>query len=93
MPIEFPFLNVQKYITVLKIPDGYTVSSMPTNKTYKNTVWGFELKYEQKSNLLILTEQFDNDHLLLTPDKFQEWNKVLENLYPSYKETISLTKK
>jgi len=93
MPIEFPFLNVQKYITVLKIPDGYTVSSMPTNKTYKNTVWGFELKYEQKSNLLILTEQFENDHLLLTPDKFQEWNKVLENLYPSYKETISLTKK
>lgn len=92
-PIEFAFLNRQQYVTVLKIPEGYTISSMPAGKTYKNNVWGFELKYEQKNNLLILTEQFDNDHLLLTPDKFQDWNKVLENLYPSYKETISLTKK
>jgi Domain of Unknown Function with PDB structure (DUF3857)/Transglutaminase-like superfamily len=93
MPIEFSFLNVQKYVTVLKIPDGYTISAMPAGKSYKNDVWGFELKYEQKNNQLILTQEFDNDHLLLMPDKFQDWNKVLENLFPSYKETISLSKK
>ena len=92
-PIEFSFLNVQKYVTVLKIPDGYTISSLPRGGSFKNDVWGFELKYEQRNNQLILTQQFDNDHLLLTPDKFQDWNKVLEHLFPSYKETISLSKK
>ena len=92
-PIEFSFLNVQKYVTVLQIPAGYTISAMPSGKTFKNEVWGFELKYEQHNNQLILTQQFENDHLLLTPDKFQEWNRVLENLFPSYKETISLSKK
>jgi hypothetical protein len=93
MPIEFSFLNVRKYVTVLQIPEGYTISSLPAGKSYKNDVWGFELRYEQQNNQLILTQQFDNDHLLLTPDKFQDWNKVLENLFPSYKETISLSKK
>ena len=92
-PIEFSFLNVQKYVTVLQLPAGYTVSAMPSGKTYKNEVWGFELKYEQRNNQLILTQQFENDHLLLAPEKFQDWNKVLENLFPAYKETISLSKK
>ncbi len=93
IPIEFNFLNIQKYVVVLKIPDGYTINSLPAGKNYKNDVWGFEMKYEQHNNLLVLTREFDNDHLLLGPDKFQEWNKVLENLFPAYKETISLSKK
>jgi len=40
-----------------------------------------------------MTQSFENNHLLLQPDKFQAWNKVLENLFPLYKETISLSKK
>ena len=66
---------------------------MPEGKSFKNEVWGFDLKYEQDNNRLILTQEFDNDHLLLRQDKFQAWNKVLEHLFPSYKESISLSKK
>jgi hypothetical protein len=28
----------------------------------------------------------------MEPDHFELWNKVLENLFPLYKETLSLTK-
>ena len=93
MPIEFSFLNVQKYVVVLKIPDGFTINALPAGKTYSNDVWGFNLKYVQQANQLILIQQFDNNDLLLSPDKFKDWNKVLENLFPAYKETISLSKK
>lgn len=71
MPVEFSFLSKRKYVTVLKIPDGYKVSFMPEGKSFKNEVWGFDLKYEQDNNQLILTQEFDNDHLLLRQDKFQ----------------------
>jgi hypothetical protein len=93
IPIEFPHLSVQKYVTVLEIPEGYKVAYLPASKSYKNDVWGFNIRYEQKNNQVILTQEFENNHILLTPEKFAEWNKVLEQLFPLYKETVNLTKK
>ncbi len=92
IPIEYSFKSVKKYVTLLKLPDGFKVSYLPQGKSYHNSVWGFDLKYEQKGNWVILTQEYDNDELLLTPDKFENWNKVLENLFPLYKETLSLSK-
>lgn len=93
IPMEFPFKFIKKYVTVLTIPEGYKVNELPAGKTFKNDTWGFEFKYEQSTRHLILTQQFENNHLLLMPDKFKEWNRVLENLFPLYKETINLSKK
>jgi hypothetical protein len=93
MPIELGFRDQRRYITMLKIPEGYRVSYLPTGKSYHNGVWGFDLHYEQKGDWLILTQEFDNDHLLLNPDQFADWNKVLENLFPLYKETVGLSRK
>ena len=73
-------LNKRKYVIVLHIPAGYQVSYLPTGKSYHNAVWGFDCSYEQKGDLLILTQEFDNDHLQLKNDQFADWNKVLENL-------------
>ncbi|HVS97412.1 MAG TPA: DUF3857 domain-containing protein [Puia sp.] len=92
MPIEFHFLNRRKYVVVLNIPDGYQVSYLPSGKTYQNAVWGFRMTYEKKGKQLVFTQEFDNDHLMLQPSQFSEWNKVLENLFPLYRETISLQK-
>lgn len=93
IPIEYNFYSKRKYVTVLKIPDGYQVSYQPDSKSYHNAVWGFDMTYEQKNHCLILTQEFDNGRLMLQPDQFQDWNKVLENLLPLYKETVSLSKK
>jgi hypothetical protein len=91
-PIEYSFKFLKKYVTMLKIPEGYKVSYLPKSKTFHNNVWGFNLQYEQKGNYVILTQEFSNENLMLTSDQFEPWNKVLENLLPLYKETLSLTK-
>jgi hypothetical protein len=93
VPISYNYLDKRKYIVALKIPDGYTISYLPQNKSYHNAVWGFDLRYEQRGDLLVLTQEFDNDHLMLQPDQFADWNKVLENLFPLYKESVDLSKK
>lgn len=93
MPVEYDFRSTIKYVTVLTIPDGFTVSYLPKSNSFKNDVWGFSMNYEQKGNTIILTQEFYNDHLLLTPDRFKAWNEVLEHLFPLYKESISLSKK
>jgi transglutaminase-like putative cysteine protease len=92
MPISYNFTSTRKFITLIKIPDGYLLDYLPPSKSYHNDVWGFDIHYEQKGNWLILTQQFDDDHLMLSNNQFEAWNKVLENLYPMYKETLSITK-
>lgn len=93
MPVAYRFLGKSRYVVVLNLPSGYDVSYVPPGKTYTNPVWGFRMTYEQKDRQLIFTQEFDNDHLLLQPDQFADWNKVLENLFPLYRTTISLQKK
>ncbi|WP_426667687.1 DUF3857 domain-containing protein [Mucilaginibacter sp. McL0603] len=92
IPIEYSFKYTKKYVTLLKIPKGYKLSYLPQGKSFHNKVWGFDFKYEQKGEWIVLTQEFDNDNLLLASDQFEAWNKVLENLFPLYKETLSLTK-
>lgn len=93
IPIEFDFKKTARYVTVLKIPDGYRAGYIPAGKTYHNDVWGFDMTYEEKSGQLILSQEFDTEQLMLYPDKFEAWNKVLENLFPLYKESILISKK
>jgi hypothetical protein len=93
LPVEFDYKNERQYVTILEIPEGYNLSYKPESKSYKNEAWGFDLSYEEKKNQVILTQHFENNQLLLPVEKFQAWNKVLENLLPAYKETISLSKK
>jgi len=92
MPIEYNFKYIKKYVTLMKIPDGYKLGYLPQGKSFHNNIWGFDFKYEQKGNWIVLTQVFDNSSLMLTSDQFEDWNKVLANLFPLYKETLSLTK-
>src|SRR4029077_6471227 len=92
MPIEYDFKSARTYVTLLKLPKGWKVSDLPENKSFHNAVWGFDIKYDSKNNYVVLTQEFDNDHLLLTNDQFQQFNKVLENLYPQYKKILTLAK-
>jgi hypothetical protein len=91
MPIEYDFKSIRKYVTMLKIPDGYKVSYLPQSKSFHNKIWGFDMQYAQKGNYIILTQEFDNESLMLNNTDFEQWNKVLENLLPLYKETLSLS--
>ncbi|MDO3643241.1 DUF3857 domain-containing protein [Mucilaginibacter sp. L3T2-6] len=91
-PVERNFNSIKKFVTMLKVPEGYKVSYLPAGRAYHNKVWSFNLQYEQKANYVVLTQEFDNDSLLLTNNDFELWNKALENLFPLYKETLSLSK-
>lgn len=92
IPIGYRFLCERKYVVILNIPQGYKVTYLPSGTTYHNDVWGFTMTYEQKGQQLIFTQEFDNDHLMLQPSQFADWNKVLEHLFPLYRSTVSLQK-
>jgi hypothetical protein len=92
-PMEFPYLEKTSYTIQFDIPEGYKVSHLPAGESYKNDIWGFELKYGSDPSKVWMTYQNDTDQLLLQPNQFEKWNKVLEHLFPHYKETVALIKK
>lgn len=93
IPIELDFHHENKYTVSLDIPDGYEVSYIPASKKFENKVWGFTADYKVEGKKLYYTLQFYNQHLMIQPDQFKEWNEVLEHLYPIYRETVVLKKK
>ena len=93
IPIENDFKKKAWYVTVLKIPDGFKASYIPPGKNYSNAIWGFDIKYEEKAGQLIFSQELDTDQLMLYPEQFEAWNKVLENLFPLYKESVLISKK
>jgi hypothetical protein len=93
LPIEFPYLNRSSFAVVLQIPEGYQLSHLPSGEKYSNAVWGFHMQYGSSQNAVWLSHRYDTDQLLLQPEGFQQWNAVLEHLYPHYKQTIALSKK
>jgi hypothetical protein len=93
MPVEKEFLFENRYVVALKIPEGYTASYIPEGKSYRNELWGFDLSYRSEKGLVICTLQLTNNSLMIHADKFEQWNKVLEQLGPLYKEIVILSKK
>lgn len=92
-PIENDFLKTDTYTTLVQLPEGYKVTYEPKSQNYKNEVWGFEMNYTLGKNDISLTQKFETRHLMLYPTQFEQWNKVLENLLPNYKQSVIITKK
>jgi hypothetical protein len=92
IPISFPYLSTSNFTTVVKLPAGFKVSYQPKDQEYFNKVWGFKMKYLTANGSISLSQHFDTNTLMLMPEDFESWNKVLENLFPQYKQTVVISK-
>lgn len=92
IPIEFEFLKHSSYVTSIKVPTGCKASYVPKSDAFKNDVWGFTMNYTTDKDHVYLSQSFDTDQLMLYPEQFEPWNKVLEHLFPNYKQTVSISK-
>ena len=92
IPVAYDYKSVRKYVTLFKIPDGYKLTYLPEGKSYTDKHSGFSVSYEQKNGWVTLTQEFDNDRLMLKSDEFESWHKLLATLFPLYKESLSIAK-
>jgi hypothetical protein len=79
-------------VIVLPIPTGYDVTNLPPNASFSNSEFGFEVKYEQKNNQILIQSKLILNTILLKKASFGEWNKMIDALTDSYNEVISLKK-
>jgi hypothetical protein len=91
---SFFFSNTRKEIKnfVLKIPEGYTVSSTPADLNIDNDHLLIDMKYLIKDSEIVYTSNITIKQRLLPKESFDVWNESIKQLKSFYDEQIVLTK-
>lgn len=79
--------------TVLNIPAGYTITSLPKDLVIKNDFIDIELKFTQQPGKLIYTKKMVLKDIKLPKKKFEDWNNDILKLQSTYNEQVVLTAK
>jgi hypothetical protein len=90
-PREFDFKRINKNITALHIPEGYKVSSVPSNSNYSGPKFGFKINYRVNGDTIISQTYVYINTLMLYPSDFDQWNQMIRQLSKAYNETVTLT--
>ncbi len=88
--IDYKYLT--KHQVVFKIPDGYTISSLPEPIGFDHEDYGFKTTYKQQNNTVILDKTIFTNTLRITPKDIKTWNSFIKKLSKSNKKSIILKK-
>lgn len=84
-PYEFEFKSSDSYTTILNIPEGYSVKSIPKNTEHKSDLVDFSVTYKTIGNQVFMTLMLDIKSIMIQPDQFDVWNKY----YTTSKNNLS----
>ncbi len=87
---ERDFKHIEYATYQLNIPEGYVVDYVPEASKYEDEEFGFEIRYEQTDDAIILHYKAYMNHLMLKKDKFEAWNEMIKTISEAYQEVIVL---
>ncbi|HTN46705.1 MAG TPA: DUF3857 domain-containing protein [Flavipsychrobacter sp.] len=91
VPQENNFKNITRQVVILEVPKGYHVSYLPPPfEKGSDHLWKFKIRYENMGNEVRLMKEFEMNTLYITPEQFEENNKLVDELRKQYKESIIL---
>ena len=85
---DFPYYYEMTFR--LKIPAGYTCTYLPEASNFKHDNFGFDFKYKQEKNEIVLVKRIEINYQVLPKIKFENWNAMIEAIKSNYKESIVL---
>jgi transglutaminase-like putative cysteine protease len=93
LPRYNEFAHTDHTRTELVVPAGYEVSYLPPTAQAQGDALGFKVSYERQGNKIIQDREVYVNYLLLQPQQFGNWNKVVNKLGNAYREVVILKKK
>jgi len=86
--IEYKMIN--HHISKLNVPNGYKVKYLPSDDSFHDGEFGYDIKYKQEGNIVYCDKSLYLDYLILYKSKFETWNKMIKQLDKAYKEVVVL---
>jgi hypothetical protein len=91
-PLINDFACTEKYITKLKIPDGYELISLPENELIVFDQYRVSFTYSRHQDHVILEKEMIFDFLIINDGKFAQWNAFIDRLSRNYRQSVVLSK-
>ena len=91
--IENEFQFVVKLYSILRLPEGYSVTYQPKDFSFENDLVALKILYQVKEGKIIALQEMQNKKLMIQPSDFAEWNKAAKAVAQQYKEQVVLEKK
>ena len=91
--IEFDYKKQYSYTNTIEIPEGYTVSYIPTSVSLGNKLLSVNLSYSKVNNTLVCQQDVVFNFINLSVVAQQKVNAIIEQTEKAFKEIIVLQKK
>ncbi len=92
-PYSFEQKTADRYTVVLEIPKGYTVTSLPKDKSYASDIVNFSIKYRTEGTKVYMDLVLDINTIMLEPTDFATWNAYINTSKSAMLQSLVLTKK
>ena len=91
--IEFDYKKQYSYTNTIEIPEGYTVSYIPTSVSLGTELLSVNLSYSKVNNTLVCQQDVVFNFINLSVVAQQKVNAIIEQTEKAFKEIIVLQKK
>ena len=91
--IEFDYKKQYSYTNTIEIPEGYTVSYIPTSVSLGTELLSVNLSYSKVNNTLVCQQDVVFNFINLSIAAQQKVNAIIEQTEKAFKEVIVLQKK
>jgi hypothetical protein len=91
--IEFDYKKQYSYTNTIEIPEGYTVSYIPTSVSLGTELLSVNLSYSKVNNTLVCQQDVVFNFINLSVAAQQKVNSIIEQTEKAFKEIIVLQKK
>ncbi|NNK83680.1 MAG: transglutaminase domain-containing protein, partial [Flavobacteriaceae bacterium] len=89
---KIDYKHQKQYQTVFHIPEGYTVSSVPKERTFEHEDYSYTISYTLEDNKVIQNKIISINTLSIKKEQFESWNAFIKSLIKAYKKSITLEK-
>ncbi len=90
LPIENDYKYTNEQNAVFYLPEEYEIEYLPENQSYKNDVFGFDIRYRAEADKIVVNKIFYVNYLILEPAQFKEWNEAIKRLSAAYRDVLIL---
>ncbi len=78
---------------ILSVPEDYTVTGLPPDASFTTGLFEYSLSYQLLPGKVIMRHVFREKFMMLMPERFTEWNQMVESLNNAYAKSVVLKRK
>jgi hypothetical protein len=93
VPVAMHHITKKTLMVTFNVPSDYKIDFIPQDMKAGNNIVGYSSTYQVKNNKIVHICEFYINTLVLKPEHFNDYNKIVTEQIKAFNQTVSLIKK